>query len=329
MRCNCAQAAPRVDAVIDGRLKGATQATDPPRSKPQFHLGPSRFFTASFMPELPEVEVTRRGIEPAVVGRRIDAVVVRQQSLRRAVPPDLAATLTGMLIETVRRRGKFILIGCAAGERRGSLLVHLGMTGTLRVLPADTPVRLHDHVDLVLGDRVLRFNDPRRFGLMLWHADESGPVLDSSHFEKLGVEPFGEEFDDQRGGRLLHRLSRGRSVAVKQFLLAGEAVVGVGNIYASESLFRARIDPRTAAGRVSLARYATLADAIRTTLAAAIAKGGSTLRDFVGADGNAGYFQQDYFVYGRAGLPCRVCATPIRTLRQGQRSTFFCHRCQR
>ncbi len=284
------------------------------------------------MPELPEVEVTRRGIEPGVVGRCIDAVVVRRASLRRAIPPDLVDTLTGMVIETVRRRGKFILIGCAGqGEgdvRRGTLLVHLGMTGTLRVLPVDTPVRVHDHVDLVLGDRVLRFNDPRRFGLMLWHADEAGPVLDSSHFEKLGVEPFSEAFDAERGGRLLHRLSRGRSVAIKQFLLAGEAVVGVGNIYASESLFRARIDPRTAAGRVSLARYVTLAEAIRTTLAAAIEKGGSTLRDFVGADGNAGYFQLDYFVYDRTGLPCRVCGTPIRTIRQGQRSTFFCHRCQ-
>lgn len=280
------------------------------------------------MPELPEVEVTRRGIEPAVVGRRIDGVVVRQQSLRRTVPSDLAETLTGMRIETVRRRGKFILLDCAADGRRGSLVVHLGMTGTLRVMPAATPVRLHDHVDLVLGDRVLRFNDPRRFGLVLWHADEAGPVLDSSHFAKLGAEPFSDAFDADRGGRLLHRLSRGRSAAIKQFLLAGEAVVGVGNIYASESLFRARIDPRTAAGRVSLVRYAALADAIRETLAAAIARGGSTLRDFVGADGNAGYFQQDYFVYDRTGLPCRICGTPIRAIRQGQRSTFFCHRCQ-
>ena len=282
------------------------------------------------MPELPEVEVTRRGIEPGVVGRRIDAVVVRQESLRRAVPSDLAATLTGMVIETVRRRGKFILIGCVEGrgQRRGSLLVHLGMTGTLRVMPADSPVRTHDHVDLVLGDRVLRFNDPRRFGLMLWHADESGPVLGSAHFRKLGVEPFSDDFDVARGGVLLHRLSRGRVVSIKQFLLAGEAVVGVGNIYASESLFRARINPKSAAGRVSLPRYTILADAIRETLTDAIAKGGSTLRDFVGADGNAGYFQQDYFVYDRAGLPCRICGTPIRMIRQGQRSTFYCPRCQ-
>ena len=283
------------------------------------------------MPELPEVEVTRRGIEPGVVGRRIDGVVVRQSSLRRAVPATLGETLTGLVIETVRRRGKFILIDCSAADsagRAGTLLVHLGMTGTLRVMPAATPVRPHDHVDLVLGDRVLRFNDPRRFGLVIWHAGADGPVLGSTHFRKLGVEPFSEDFDVARGGRLLHRKSRGRSVAIKSFLLAGEAVVGVGNIYASESLFRARIDPRTAAGRIALPRYVRLAEAIRETLAAAIAKGGSTLRDFVGADGASGYFQADYFVYDRTGLPCRVCTTPIRAIRQGQRSTFFCPHCQ-
>ena len=242
--------------------------------------------------------------------------------------------LTGLFIETVDRRGKFILIRCvdrdanAPTPRDGTLLVHLGMTGTLRVLPADTPVRTHDHVDLALGDRVLRFHDPRRFGLVLWHGDDEGPVLASSHLRKLGVEPFSEDFDAAHGGMLLHRRSRGRSVAIKQFLLSGEAVVGVGNIYASESLFRARIHPRTAAGRIALPRYRVLAEAIRETLAAAIERGGSTLRDFVGADGAAGYFQQDYFVYDRAGHPCRVCGTPIRTIRQGQRSTFYCPTCQ-
>ncbi len=290
------------------------------------------------MPELPEVEVTRRGITPGIAGRRIDAVAVRHAGLRSAVPPDLAESLAGLKIETVDRRGKFILIGCVAPEghvaartppRGGTLLVHLGMTGTLRVMAADTPLCAHDHIDLILGDRVLRFNDPRRFGLVLWHGDDEGPVLDSRHFRRLGVEPFSEAFDPARGGRLLFRLSRNRVVSVKQYLLAGEAVVGVGNIYASESLFRARIHPRTAAGRISLERYERLADAIRETLAAAIAKGGSTLRDFVGADGAAGYFQQDYFVYDRAGRPCRICATPIRAIRQGQRSSFYCPRCQR
>ena len=283
------------------------------------------------MPELPEVEVTRRGIEPGVVGRTIDAVVVRQGDLRRPVPPMLAALLVGLTVVTVRRRGKFILIDCsepATTSRAGTLLIHLGMTGTLRVMPLGTPVRTHDHVDLVLGDRVLRFNDPRRFGLVLWHPSADGPVLDSPPFRKLGIEPFSDGFDAGRGGHLLHRLSRGRSLAVKPFLLAGEAVVGVGNIYASESLFRARIHPRTAAGRISLVRYVTLAAAIRDTLAAAIEKGGSTLRDFVGADGASGYFQLDYFVYDRTGEPCRVCGTPIRAIRQGQRSTFYCPTCQ-
>ena len=287
------------------------------------------------MPELPEVEVTRRGIEPAIVGRRIDRVVVRQAGLRQPVPADLDAAMRGLVVEAVRRRGKFILVGCTRSDREapathvGTLLVHLGMTGTLRVMPTDTPTTSHDHVDVVLGDRVLRFNDPRRFGLVLWHPETDGPILGSSHFRRLGVEPFDEAFDAAHGGPLLHRLSRGRTVAVKPFLLAGEAVVGVGNIYASESLFRARINPRVAAGRISLARYIVLADAVRTTLTAAIARGGSTLRDFVGADGAAGYFQQDYFVYGRTGQPCRVCSTPIRQIRQGQRSTFYCPRCQR
>jgi formamidopyrimidine-DNA glycosylase len=295
------------------------------------------------MPELPEVEITRRGIAPGVVGRRIASVVIRHAGLRHAVPADLGDLLAGLQIETVDRRGKFILIRCVVPDdvdktdarestlarRGGTLLVHLGMTGTLRVMPADTPLRAHDHVDLVLGDRVLRFNDPRRFGLVLWHGDDEGPVLASRHFRKLGIEPMSDDFDAARGGRVLHRLSRGRVVSIKQFLLAGEAVVGVGNIYASESLFRARIHPRTAAGRISLARYGRLAEAIRETLTAAIARGGSTLRDFVDADGAAGYFQLDAFVYDRAGQPCRVCTTPIRTIRQGQRSTFYCPRCQR
>ncbi len=299
------------------------------------------------MPELPEVEVTRRGITPGIIGRRIAAVAIRHTGLRSAVPATLAESLTGLQIETVARRGKFILIGCIAPHandidprvtapiaapvtaRGGTLLVHLGMTGTLRVMAADTPLRAHDHIDLILGDRVLRFNDPRRFGLVLWHGDDEGPVLASKHFRKLGVEPLAEDFDTARGGQLLYRSSRGRAVSIKQFLLAGGAVVGVGNIYASESLFRAGIHPRTAAGRISLARHVRLAHEIRETLAAAIAKGGSTLRDFVGADGAAGYFQQDYFVYDRAGRPCRVCSTPIRMIRQGQRSSFYCPRCQR
>ncbi len=284
------------------------------------------------MPELPEVEVTRRGVEPGIVGRRIDDVVVRHGGLRRAVPAGLKDTLHGLVVERVDRRGKFILIRCAdAGRpaRDGTLLVHLGMTGTLRVTDRATPVDKHDHVDVVFGTRVLRFNDPRRFGLVLWHGDDEGAVLDSRHFAKLGVEPFSDAFAGEAGGLLLHRRSRGRVVAIKPFLLAGEAVVGVGNIYASESLFRARIHPRTAAGRISKARYAVLAEAIRNTLTDAIAVGGSTLRDFVDADGAPGDFQIDAFVYDREGRPCRLCATPIRAIRQAGRSTFYCPHCQR
>jgi formamidopyrimidine-DNA glycosylase len=292
------------------------------------------------MPELPEVEVTVRGIEPGVVGRRIDGVVVRHVGFRVPVPADLAETLVGLFIETVARRGKFILLRCVApkvalpsgasgGRGDGTLVVHLGMTGTLRVMPVDTPLRPHDHVDLVLGDRVLRFNDPRRFGLFFWHPDSAGDVLDSAQLRRLGVEPFSPAFAGDDGGRLLYRVSRGRVASIKQLLLAGEVVVGVGNIYASESLFRARIDPRRAAGRVSRSRYADLAAAIRDVLAAAIAKGGSTLRDFVGADGASGYFQQETFVYDREGQPCRVCGTPIRRIVQQQRATFFCPHCQR
>ena len=293
------------------------------------------------MPELPEVEVTRRGIAPGLVGRRIDAVSIRNSALRWPVLRTLPLLVAGLEIKTVDRRGKFILIDCrdrsgdgsasATSTRSagGTLLIHLGMTGTLRLMSAATPLRPHDHVDFVVGDRVLRYNDPRRFGAVLWHDASDGPVAASLYLARLGVEPLSAHFLGAAGGRLLHGKSRGKTVAIKQLLLAGEVVVGVGNIYASESLFHARIDPRTAAGRIALKRYARLADAIRATLSAAIEKGGSTLRDFVGGDGAPGYFQQDYFVYDRAGRACRVCATPIRALRQGQRSTFFCPRCQR
>jgi len=284
------------------------------------------------MPELPEVEVTRRGVAPHIEGRTIDALVVRNPSLRWPVPSHLADLLPGARVESVGRRGKFLLIGCVGPAARGTLIVHLGMTGTLRVhargVLEPRPAR-HDHVDLVLGDTLLRYNDPRRFGAILWHDATDGPLDTNTHLIGLGVEPFGPAFDGERGAQLLHRKSRRRALAIKQFLLAGHAVVGVGNIYASETLFRAGIHPGLAAGRVSLARYVKLAEAIRVVLAEAVAKGGSTLRDFVGSDGRSGYFQIDYFVYDRAGAPCKVCATPIRAIRQGQRSSFYCPHCQR
>jgi formamidopyrimidine-DNA glycosylase len=276
------------------------------------------------MPELPEVEVTRRGIEPYVAGRRIEHVEIRTKALRWPVPAHLAKTLGQLRIDKVERRGKYLLFETAAGW----LIVHLGMTGTLRVLrnvPRPPDAAKHDHIDLIFDDFILRFRDPRRFGAVLWHPREAGNVLEHPLLASLGVEPFTPEFS----GALLFRKTRGRKVSVKQALLAGNIVVGVGNIYASESLFRAGIRPTTAAGRISLVRYDLLADAVRMTLAAAIEKGGSTLRDFVGSDGESGYFQLDYFVYDRAGLPCHVCGTPIKHIVQGQRSTYFCSRCQR
>ncbi len=276
------------------------------------------------MPELPEVEVTRRGIEPFVTGRRVERVDVRTPALRWPIPPHLAKTMTALKIDKVERRGKYLLFETSEGW----LIVHLGMTGTLRVLrnvPRPPDAAKHDHIDVIFDDFILRFRDPRRFGAVLWHARADGDVLDHALLAGLGVEPFTPEFS----GALMYRQTRGRKVSVKQALLAGTMVVGVGNIYASESLFRAGIRPTVAAGRVSLVRYDLLADAVRTTLAAAIEKGGSTLRDFVGSNGESGYFQLDYFVYDRAGLPCHVCGTAIKQIVQGQRSTYFCPRCQR
>ena len=276
------------------------------------------------MPELPEVEVTRRGIEPFVAGRRVERVDIRTPALRWPIPPHLAKTLTALKIDRVERRGKYLLFETADGW----LIVHLGMTGTLRVLrnvPRPPDAAKHDHVDLIFDEFILRFRDPRRFGAVLWHARKEGDVLDHPLLAGLGVEPFTPAFS----GALMFRQTRGRKVAVKQALLAGTIVVGVGNIYASECLFRAGIRPTIAAGRISLVRYDLLADAVRTILAAAIEKGGSTLRDFVGSDGAEGYFQLDYFVYDRAGLPCHVCGTAIKQIVQGQRSTHYCPHCQR
>lgn len=276
------------------------------------------------MPELPEVEVTRRGIEPSVAGRRVRRVEVRTPMLRWPVPPELAALLREREVLGVTRRGKYLLFEIDAGW----FIVHLGMTGTLRVLPTEgvpPAAAKHDHIDWIFDEFVLRYRDPRRFGAVLWHPREAGDVHAHPLLAGLGVEPFSPAFN----GALLHARTRGRSVSVKQALLAGDIVVGVGNIYASESLFRAGIRPTTAAGKISLPRYERLAEAVRATLADAIERGGSTLRDFVGSNGESGYFQLECAVYDRAGQPCRVCGTPIRQIVQGQRSTYYCPTCQR
>jgi formamidopyrimidine-DNA glycosylase len=271
------------------------------------------------MPELPEVETTRRGLLPHLVGRRVRAVKVRNASLRWPVPRELARRLRGQEILDVRRRAKYLLVDFP----RGHLLIHLGMSGRLTLVPHETPARKHDHVDIGLeGARTLRFTDPRRFGTILWL---EAPAEKHALLKNLGLEPLEPEFT----GAALHRKARGRKVSVKQFLMNGGIVTGVGNIYASEALFHAGIHPVRAAGRISTRRWNRLATAVRSTLERALDAGGSTVRDFASADGRPGYFQDKFCVYGREGKPCRVCATPIRALRQGQRSTFYCPACQR
>jgi formamidopyrimidine-DNA glycosylase len=276
------------------------------------------------MPELPEVEVTRRALAPHVEGHTVHRVLVRDRRLRWPVPAALARTLGGHTVLALERRGKYLLWRFA----HGTLISHLGMSGSWRVhLSMPPPPGAHDHVDIVVGDagRVLRLTDPRRFGALLWHPQRAGPVERHPSLARLGIEPFDPRFD----GALLHAAARGRRVAIKQFLLAGSAVVGVGNIYASESLFRAGIHPRMPAHRLSRQRADRLAAEVRAVLAAAIEVGGSTLRDFVGADGAEGYFMMDAQVYDRAGQPCRRCGTRIRRIVQGQRATYFCPHCQR
>jgi formamidopyrimidine-DNA glycosylase len=271
------------------------------------------------MPELPEVETTRRGLVPHVVGRRIRDVVVRNGNLRWPVPRDLRRHLRGERVDAIRRRGKYLLFDID----KGHLLVHLGMSGKLSLVPEDTPARIHDHIDLQLEDhRALRLTDPRRFGAMLWLDDD-----EQSHalLSGLGLEPLGEEFT----GAAMRKLARGRRVAIKQFLMNGRMVTGVGNIYASEALFLARIHPLRSAGSLSLERWNRLVEAVKATLETALAWGGTTLRDFAAVDGNPGHFQHHFAVYGREGKPCPRCGAKIRAIRQGQRSTFYCPRCQR
>jgi len=271
------------------------------------------------VPELPEVEITRRGLVPHLVGRRVETVVVRNRNLRWPIARNLGTCISGCTVRTVERRAKYLLIGCSSGW----LIVHLGMSGSLRVLPHATPAGKHDHFDLVLDSGMsARLTDPRRFGAVLWKAQDplAHPLL-----ADLAPEPLSAEFD----AGWLHARTRGRSAAIKTVLMDSHTVVGVGNIYASESLFRAGIHPTTTAGKISRERCDRLVRAIRETLNAAIDAGGSTLRDFVGSDGKPGYFQQNYYAYGRSGEPCRVCGKAIRLLRQGQRATFYCPRCQR
>jgi formamidopyrimidine-DNA glycosylase len=278
------------------------------------------------MPELPEVEVTRRGVAPHIEGRIVRDVVLRRDGLRWPFPPELPQLLSGRRVLSTGRRGKYLLVHF----EHGTLIIHLGMSGHLRVLAPGIAPEKHDHFDLEVEGadglrQVLRMKDPRRFGAILWHDAADGDLEHHVLLRELGVEPLEPGFT----GKLLYDQTRQRSTSVKQALMGGDIVVGVGNIYASESLFRAGINPKLPARRISLARYEKLAQVVREVLAEAIVQGGSTLRDFIAVNGQSGYFQQTYFVYDRAGVPCRVCAAPIRQIKQGQRSTFYCVNCQK
>ncbi|MFC1750023.1 bifunctional DNA-formamidopyrimidine glycosylase/DNA-(apurinic or apyrimidinic site) lyase [Pseudomonadota bacterium] len=271
------------------------------------------------MPELPEVETTRSGIAPHVENKTISQVVVRCKKLRYPVPTRMAKEALGQRVDIVERRGKYLLLRTVAG----TILVHLGMSGSLRLVDSALPAEKHDHVDIVLNDqRCLRLHDPRRFGAVLWI---KGDPYDHDLLSSLGPEPLNDAFD----GDYLYQRSRGRRVSIKQFVMDSKLVVGVGNIYASESLFMAGMRPQTAAGKVSRVRYQKLAAVIKDVLSMAIKQGGTTLRDFVDGSGKPGYFQQQLNVYGRDGEPCNVCSTAIKHLQQGQRSSYYCPCCQR
>jgi len=270
------------------------------------------------MPELPEVETTCRGIAPHILGRRIIRVVVRERRMRLPIPRRFAGGLTGQRIKEVRRRGKYILLICGDG----TLIIHLGMSGNLRLVPAATPAVKHDHIDLCLDNGLaLRLRDPRRFGLMVWTKDDPliHPLLSG-----LGPEPLTAVFN----AAYLMRRARGRRVPVKQFIMDAKVVAGVGNIYANEALFMAGVRPRRPAGRLKAAECSLLVRSIKKVLRKAIKAGGTTLRDFVDGEGRAGYFYQQLQVYGRAGQPCRRCGHTIEAVSQGQRATYYCPHCQ-
>ncbi|MFO7579521.1 bifunctional DNA-formamidopyrimidine glycosylase/DNA-(apurinic or apyrimidinic site) lyase [Nitrosomonas halophila] len=272
------------------------------------------------MPELPEVEITRRGVAAHLTGQRIAQVAVRHTGLRWPIAANLASVLPQQIIHAVSRRAKYLLMACD----HGVLIIHLGMSGSLRVLSEPVAPGKHDHFDLLLANgRLLRFRDPRRFGAILWWPGDD--VCQHPLLAGLGPEPLSEQFD----GKVLHARTRGRRISIKEALLNQHIVVGIGNIYASEALFHAGISPLTSAGRLGVKRCERLAEAVKVTLLRAIEAGGSSLRDFVDCGGSPGYFQQQYWVYDRTHQACRQCGRPIMKIRQGQRSTFYCANCQR
>ena len=275
------------------------------------------------MPELPEVEVSRLGLLPFITGQTIVDAIFRTAKLRHELPPSVALRLAGLRVDAIARRGKYLLFDCQSEQGGGWLILHLGMSGSVRLVTAATPAQKHDHVDLIFAKTTLRLRDPRRFGTLLWHEGdgvERHPLL-----VMLGIEPLSDAFD----GDWLFTQTRKRSTPIKPLLMDSHFIVGIGNIYAAESLFRAGISPLRAANRISRERYRLLVVAIRATLEASIAAGGSSVRDYVHSDGGAGSFQLSCAVYGRAAEPCPSCEAPVRVLRQAGRSTFYCPRCQR
>ena len=269
------------------------------------------------MPELPEVETTVRGIRPFLVGRVVDWVRVNQPSLRCMIPSDFSEKLVGDRCISISRRAKYLQIQYLHSE----ILAHLGMSGTFRLVDPNTPLRTHDHVQIRVGDLELRYHDPRRFGCLLWAESDRAQKL----LQSLGPEPLSDAFD----GRWMYAQSRSRSIAIKSFIMTNQIVVGVGNIYASESLFMSGINPRRSANRISLLRYELLADKIKSVLGLAIESGGTTLRDFVNGRGEPGHFQQTLAVYGRDGQLCSRCGGFVVSQTIGGRNSYFCKSCQR
>ncbi|MGB5445447.1 MAG: bifunctional DNA-formamidopyrimidine glycosylase/DNA-(apurinic or apyrimidinic site) lyase [Psychromonas sp.] len=270
------------------------------------------------MPELPEVETSRRGISPHLINKAVKGVVLRHTQLRWKIPQDLAALIAEQILISIERRAKYLLFNFA----NGTLLIHLGMSGSLRICPLNAPVKKHDHVDIIFADCLLRFTDPRRFGAILWLGltPELSPLLN-----QLGPEPLSNDFTAQ----YLYQLAKNRKLPVKQFIMDQKVVTGVGNIYATEALFMAGIKPTRATGNISLKRYQLLVAAIKDILQKAIQQGGTTLKDFVGSDGKPGYFQQTLLVYGKTGQNCPLCQTQLKALKLAARNSVYCPKCQR
>lgn len=270
------------------------------------------------MPELPEVETIRSGIMPYVMDQSIDSVIIRQPKLRWDIPSHLAKKMVGYKVTSLLRRGKYLIFDVG----HGAMIVHLGMSGSLRIMSPTTLPKKHDHVDIVFTNQsLLRFNDPRRFGAMLW---AEKPILAHPLLVKLGVEPLADEFS----GKYLFNATRNRTIPIKSFIMNSHIVTGIGNIYATEALFAANIHPLQSANDLSLTSCQRLTDKIKFILASAIKQGGTTLKDFTQSDGKPGYFKVNLKVYGRDGEPCIVCGTPLGRLKIAQRSTVYCEHCQ-